>query len=218
MGFFVLVFVVCVIIFMVFIFMGNADHERVQKEIAVNMYGGMPVVTSGLNDKPVIDVEKECARIEALIQAREAGHDDVHHQIEDGTYTGPWPERRSDGAWTSIFDDLRILSIAGINHRQGIVRYKGRNMAALVPEPGNEFDPNAIKIVHEGNIHVGYIPADSTDFVRSIVKLPAFAFGEIVESEDYSDEQPRAFFYGKVYLELKQKQPTSNGQLSKITV
>ena len=141
MGFFVFVFVVCVIIFMVFIFMGNADHEDVQKELANSMYGEPE------QDVPVIDVEKECARIEALIQAREAGHDDVHKQIEDGTYTGPWPERRSDGAWTSIFDDMRILSIAGINHRQGIVRYKGRNMAALVPEPTNEFDPDAIKVV-----------------------------------------------------------------------
>ena len=200
MGFFVLVFVVCVIIFMVFIFMGNADHERVQKEIAVNMYGGMPAVTSGLNDKPVIDVEKECARIEALIQASESGHDNVHQQIEDGTYTGPLPERRSDGAWTSIFDDLRILSIAGINHRSNIVRYKGRNMIALVPEPTNEFDPDAIKVVAEDGHHLGYIRRDQTQMVRSWArdKFPFYCVGMIMEHEDEVDGH--RFFTGYLYI------------------
>ena len=200
MGFFVLVFVVCVIIFMVFIFMGNADHERVQKEIAVNMYGGMPAVTSGLNDKPVIDVEKECARIEALIQASESGHDNVHQQIEDGTYTGPLPERRSDGAWTSIFDDLRILSIAGINHRSNIVRYKGRNMIALVPEPTNKFDPDAIKVVAEDGHHLGYIRRDQTQMVRSWArdKFPFYCVGMIMEHEDEVDGH--RFFTGYLYI------------------
>ena len=200
MGFFVLVFVVCVIIFMVFIFMGNADHERVQKEIAVNMYGGMPAVTSGLNDKPVIDVEKECARIEALIQASESGHDNVHQQIEDGTYTGPLPERRSDGAWTSIFDDLRILSIAGINHRSNIVRYKGRNMVALVPEPTNKFDPDAIKVVAEDGHHLGYIRRDQTQMVRSWArdKFPFYCVGMIMEHEDEVDGH--RFFTGYLYI------------------
>ena len=208
MGFFVLVFVVCVIIFMVFIFMGNADHERVQKEIAVNMYGGMPAVTSGLNDKPVIDVEKECARIEALIQASESGHDNVHQQIEDGTYTGPLPERRSDGAWTSIFDDLRILSIAGINHRSNIVRYKGRNMIALVPEPTNKFDPDAIKVVAEDGHHLGYIRRDQTQMVRSWArdKFPFYCVGMILDHEDEVDGH--RFFTGYLYIKTK----TAEGQ------
>ena len=104
-----LVIIVGGLILVVFMVDANRSHEDVQKELANSMYGEPE------QDVPVLDVEKECARIEALIQASESGHDDVHQQIEDGTYTGPWPERRSDGAWTSIFDDLRILSIAGIN-------------------------------------------------------------------------------------------------------
>ena len=188
------------LILLVFMVDSNRSHEDVQKEIAVNMYGGMPAVTSGLNDKPVIDVEKECARIEALIQAREAGHDDVHQQIEDGTYTGPWPERRSDGAWTSIFDDMRILSIAGINHRQGIVRYKGRNMAALVPEPSNEFDPNAIKVVAEDGHHLGYIHRDQTDMVRSWAHnhFPHYCVAMVLEHDDEDDGH--RFFTGSLYI------------------
>ena len=180
--------------------MGNADHEKVQKEIAVNMYGGMPAVTSGLNDDSIIDAEKECARIEALIQASESGHDDVHQQIEDGTYKGPWPERRSDGAWASIFDDMRILSIAGINHRQGIVRYKGRNMAALVPEPSNEFDPNAIKVVAEDGHHLGYIHRDQTDMVRSWAHnhFPHYCVAMVLEHDDEDDGH--RFYTGYIYL------------------
>ena len=188
------------LILLVFFLDSNRSHEDVQKEIAVNMYGGMPAVTSGLNDKPVIDVEKECARIEALIQASESGHDDVHQQIEDGTYTGPWPERRSDGAWTSIFDDLRILSIAGINHRQGIVRYKGRNMAALVPEPSNEFDPNAIKVVAEDGHHLGYIHRDQTDMVRSWAHnhFPHYCVAMVLEHDDEDDGH--RFYTGYIYF------------------
>ena len=195
-----LVIIVGGLILLVFMVDSNRSHEDVQKEIAVNMYGGMPAVTSGLNDKPVIDVEKECARIEALIQASESGHDDVHQQIEDGTYTGPWPERRSDGAWTSIFDDMRILSIAGINHRQGIVRYKGRNMAALVPEPSNEFDPNAIKVVAEDGHHLGYIHRDQTDMVRSWAHnhFPHYCVAMVLEHDDEDDGH--RFYTGYIYF------------------
>ena len=195
-----LVIIVGGLILLVFMVDSNRSHEDVQKEIAVNMYGGMPAVTSGLNDEPVIDVEKECARIEALIQASESGHDDVHQQIEDGTYTGPWPERRSDGAWTSIFDDMRILSIAGINHRQGIVRYKGRNMAALVPEPSNEFDPNAIKVVAEDGHHLGYIHRDQTDMVRSWAHdhFPHYCVAMVLEHDDEDDGH--RFYTGYIYF------------------
>lgn len=197
---FLFVFIVGGLILLVFMVDSNRSHEDVQKEIAVNMYGGMPAVTSGLNDKPVIDVEKECARIEALIQASESGHDDVHQQIEDGSYTGPWPERRSDGAWTSIFDDLRILSIAGINHRQGIVRYKGRNMAALVPDPSNEFDPNAIKVVAEDGHHLGYIHRDQTDMVRSWAhnQFPHYCVAMVLEHDD--EEDGHRFYTGYIYF------------------
>ena len=200
---FLFVFIVGGLILLVFFLDSNRSHEDVQKEIAVNMYGGMPAVTSGLNDKPVIDVEKECARIEAMIQAGEADHDDVHKQIEEGTYTGPLPERRSDGAWTSIFDDLRILSIAGINHRSNIVRYKGRNMIALVPEPTNKFDPDAIKVVAEDGHHLGYIRRDQTQMVRSWArdKFPFYCVGMIMEHDDEDDGH--RFFTGYLYIKTK---------------
>ena len=182
------------LIVLVFFLDSNRSHEDVQKGIANSMYGEPEQYV------PVLDVEKECARIEAMIQAREAGHDDVHKQIEEGTYTGPLPERRSDGAWTSIFDDLRILSIAGINHRSNIVRYKGRNMIALVPEPTNEFDPDAIKVVAEDGHHLGYIQRDQTQMVRSWArdKFPFYCVGMILEHDD--EEDGHRFFTGYLYI------------------
>ena len=193
MGFFIFMLVVLVIVFLVLIFRQQSNYEEVQRNVAISMYGEPE------QDKPVIDVEKECARIEALIQASESGHNDVHQKIEDGIYTGPWPERRSDGAWTSIFDDMRILSIAGINHRQGIVRYKGRNMAALVPEPSNEFDPNAIKVLAEDGHHLGYIHRDQTDIVRSWAHnhFPHYCVAMVLE---HDDDDGHKFYTGYLYI------------------
>lgn len=191
---FLFVFIVGGLILLVFFLDSNRSHEDVQKEIVNSMHGEPE------QDVPVIDVENECARIEALIQASESGHDDVHQRIEDGTYTGSWPERRSDGAWTSIFDDMRILSIAGINHRQGIVKYKGRNMAALIPEPSNEFDPNAIKVVAEDGHHLGYIHRDQTDMVRSWAhnQFPHYCVAMVLEHDD--EEDRHRFFTGYLYI------------------
>lgn len=201
MGFLIFVLIVGVVVFLVAIFKKQSTYEEVQRNITISMYGGAPVVE---NDEPDIaaQLEKECARIEALIQAAEAGHDDVHQQIEDGTYTGPWPERRSDGAWTSIFDDLRILSIAGINHRQAISHYKGRNTVALVPEPKNEFDPNAIKVVAEDGHHLGYIRRDQTNMVRSWAhdKFPHYCICMIQEHDDEDDGH--RFYTGYLYILL----------------
>lgn len=187
------------VVFLVSLFRKDSTYEETQRNVAVSMYGGAPVVE---HDEPDISaqLEKECARIEALIQAAEAGHDDVHQQIEDGTYKGPWPERRSDGAWTSIFDDLRILSIAGINHRQAISHYKGRNTVALVPEPKNEFDPNAIKVIAEDGHHLGYIHRDQTDMVRSWAhnKFPHYCICMIQEHDDEDDGH--RFYTGYLYF------------------
>ena len=140
------------------------------------------------------------AKIEAATQAKESGHDDVYQAIMANTYDGALPERRADGGWTSIFDDLRILSIAGINHRQNIVRYKGRNTVALVPEPSNEFDPDAIKVIAEDGHHLGYIHRDQTDMVRSWTrdKFPFYCVAMITEHDDELDEHH--FYTGYLYV------------------
>ena len=140
------------------------------------------------------------ALTEAATQAKECGRDDEYQAIMANKYDGPLPERRGDGGWTSIFDDLRILSIAGINHRQGIIRYTGRNTVALVPEPQNEFDANAIKVVAEDGHLLGYIRRDQTEMVRSWARdqFPMYCVCRIEEKED--DDDGHKFFVGYLYI------------------
>ena len=196
MIYFVVIFVAAVLVW--YIWRDGDEETDTQRELAEKMFG------SSQSDEPAPDygrvLEEQCARIEAMIQADEVGRADVHQQINDGSYTGPLPERRNDGGWTSIFDELRILSVAGINHRQGIVRYTGRNTVALVPEPKNEFDPQAIKVVAEDGHHLGYIRRDQTDMVRSWAadRFPMDCTCRIEEHEDEYDGH--RFYTGFIYL------------------
>ena len=196
MIYFVVIFVAAVLVW--YIWRDGDEETDTQRELAEKMFG------SPQSDEPATDygrvLEEQCARIEALIQADEVGRADVHQQINDGTYQGPLPERRNDGGWTSIFDELRILSVAGINHREGIVRYTGRNTVALVPEPKNEFDPQAIKVVAEDGHHLGYIRRDQTDMVRSWARdeFPMYCTCRIEEHDDEYDGH--RFYTGFIYL------------------
>ena len=196
MIYFVVIFVAAVLVW--YIWRDGDEETDTQRELAEKMFG------SPRSDEPAPDygrvLEEQCARIEAMIQADEVGRADVHQQINDGTYTGPLPERRNDGGWTSIFDELRILSVAGINHRDGIVRYTGRNTVALVPEPKNEFDPQAIKVVAEDGHHLGYIRRDQTDMVRSWARdeFPMYCTCRIEQHED--DGDGHRFYTGFIYL------------------
>lgn len=182
--------------------MNAESHEQVQAELAAKMYGDQSADDS-------FDLASETERMrrlaEAMIQAKAAGHDDDYEAIMSGTYSGPLPEPRDDGGYLSIYDDLRILKIAGINYRQGIIRYTGRVMAALVPEPQNEFDPNAIKIVAEDRHHLGYISTNQTDFVRSLTgeSFPYRCECHIYQAEDEDDWHK--FFYGFVYIKRKER-------------
>lgn len=137
---------------------------------------------------------------EALFQADIVGNATIRGAILSGAYKGPWPEPRDDGGWLSVFDNLRILKIAGINHRKNIASYVGRLEVALVPEPDNEFDPNAIKIVAEDRHHLGYIPSDQTDLVRSLTanEFPYRCTAIIEACEDEDDGHK--FFVGFVYI------------------
>ena len=148
----------------------------------------------------LIDLETETKRIQAFIQAGIVGDTLTADSLSSGTYTGPLPEPRSDGGWLSIYDNLRILKIAGINHRQGISRYVGRVECALVPEPENEYDPDAIKVVAEDRHHLGYIQSGQTDLVCSLTanEFPYRCTAFIEECEDEYDGHK--FFIGFVYI------------------
>ena len=158
--------------------------------------------TASQEDSEPIDMfeetQKLVIRIQTIIQAEIVGDQKTIDAIKSETYYGPWPERRGDGGWLSIYDDLRILSIAGINHCKGISQYVGRLEVALVPEPDNEFDHDAIKVVAEDRQHLGYIPSNHTDFVRSLAK-DTFPYRCTAFIEQHEDEYDgHKFFTGFV--------------------
>ena len=176
----------------VFIFISDKPSDKSQLGAA------------GLNgnnvDAMLFNLQNDTRHIEAYIQAGIVGDTLTADAIKRNDYHGPLPERRDDGGWLSIYDNLRILKIAGINHRQGISRYVGRVECALVPEPDNEYDPDAIKIVAEDRHHLGYIPSGQTDFVCSMTanEFPYRCTAFIEEHQDEDDGHK--FFTGYVYI------------------
>ena len=188
--------VIGVVVVIMIASLNKSSHEETQKQLADKLYGQK---TRGVSDL-LADLETETRRAQAFIQAGLVGDKIGADAINDGRYTGPLPERRADGGWLSIYDNLRILKIAGINYRSGISRYVGRVECALVPEPQNEYDPDAIKIVAEDRHHLGYIPSGQTDFVRSLTanEFPYRCTAFIEEHEDEDDGHK--FFVGFVYI------------------
>lgn len=62
--------------------------------------------------------------------------------------------------------------VAGVKFRPGAVEHmatldQGAEFA-LQPEPTNQYDPNAVKILH-GDRHVGYVPRDLSEEVSQLV-------------------------------------------------
>jgi hypothetical protein len=59
--------------------------------------------------------------------------------------------------------------LAGVNHRQGALRRLPKTTrAALVREPQNSHDPNAIAVYVKGR-HVGYVPRDDAQWISSVM-------------------------------------------------
>ena len=189
--------IVTIIVFVIILYVSHKSesHEVVQKELAAKYVSDDEVLTNAVGF---------LVKSEALRQADIMGDDKTHSAILENTYKGPWPERRGGDGWLSIYDDLRILNVAGMSFRHGMSRYKGFIDAALVPEPKNEFDPNAIKVVAIDGHHLGYIPADQTDFVRSLTgeSFPYRCKCEVIEGYNDDDENT---YHGFVYIRRKDK-------------
>ena len=119
---------------------------------------------------------KEIARMNTLIfvnevkhQAALVGDQATIDAVDSDTYDGPIPYEKH-GRFTSIYPDrLMILSIAGINYRGNLSAYVGDFKGVLVPEPKNDYDPKAIKVVCEDGRHLGYVPELETDNVRNLI-------------------------------------------------
>lgn len=155
-----------------------------------------------LLNQSAIDKARRLTSLAVLMrQSQFVGDDETYKAVNNMKYNGELPEKQDNGSWTSLYPQLLALPIAGINYRSGIKNCLGLAKARLLADPKNEFDPNAIKVVHESGTHVGFIPADRTDDVRDL--LPCYAMCEIEEREDDIDHHH--YFRGWLYINT---QPT----------
>ena len=171
------------------------------------------ILTSGAPEEPANEKSEEEVIAEArhLIQltkakeqAEAAGDEKTVQQVLDMTYDGPIPLEKPDGTYTSIYSTIESYDIAGINFRPGIDKYVGDFMGYLDPEPTNKYDPKAIAIYHQYGHHLGYIPAVSTDELRShFDKFPVRCWRSIERRIDTTENRP--FFIGEIFIELPPK-------------
>lgn len=152
-----------------------------------------------VKEDPLVVAQLMIRRTEAYIQASIVHDDATKAALDAGTYDGPLPERRGDGGWLSIYDGMRIFSIAGINHRQQVDRYTGRNTVAVVPEPKNEFDPNALKVIAEDGHHLGYVSRDHQEMVRSWSHERWPYYCEAIIRDAHEDDGT-TFYVGYLYI------------------
>ena len=150
------------------------------------------------------------AMTEMLNQAKAVGDDFTVESIQRNIYHGELPTE-SQGQWSSMYDNLMIVKIAGINYRGNLSAYVGKFKGVLKPEPKNDYDPNAIMIKCEDGKHLGYVPEDETEDVRAFIGADGVDFspyrieGEIEECEDFDDDNERKFFVGRVYVVRKKE-------------
>lgn len=160
--------------------------------------------------------ELERARLLLLLmevrrQAEAVGDIDTINATDNMTYNGPVPERRDDGAFLSMYDNLRIFKIAGMKYRGNLSPYLGSFKGMIIPEPSNEYDKFAIMVKCEDGKHIGYIREDQTQTVRWLVGAeqslgeetptefnPYRISGYIEEKTDEMDEHK--YYDGWVYI------------------
>ena len=148
-------------------------------------------------------LRRERQKLEIIRQANIVGDQVTVDAVLADCYDGPLPQLWSNEiAYNSIYPDrLLIVNIAGINYRSGIRTYVGEFNGVLVPDPKNDYDPEAIKIKAEDGHHLGFVPEYMTYDVRQLIGHPDITdtkwkhrvTGYIDEHEDYSGRKRRYF-------------------------
>lgn len=168
------------------------------------------------NEEILAKARRLTALAEVMKQAKMMGDTATYDAAMKLTYDGNLPEEREDGAWTSIYEDLRIFKIAGMKYRGNLSAYVGNFRGTLVPEPKNEYDPFAIMVKVEDGKHIGYIKEEQTGIVRWMVGAeqplgeneptkfkPYRVTGWIEEKED---GEGKKVYEGCVYVRKKKEE------------
>lgn len=147
---------------------------------------------------------------EAMRQADEVWDMETYFAISEGTYTGPLPEHIVGGHWTDLYPNIYRTKIAGINFSNEAKSYAGQFVnVILCPDPKNQYDPNAIKVVTVEYAPIGYIPADETASVREWVgnKFPYSCRARVDEHYEYDSDTDKDTTYlnGRLCIPKPQK-------------
>ena len=95
---------------------------------------------------------------------------------DKGYHVSVWPKDNCVGVNIEF-------TIAGMKYIEDIDNYLGEHVGTLDPEPTNEYDPNAIKVLAEDCHHVGYVPKNITSEIRKSATLPCTCYFYIGEKE-----------------------------------
>ena len=179
----------CAILIVLFLIYDHKKGKRMKEE---------NVLKEIEEEKLQYEIKRELRLGEALHQAELAGEQGIVERIKNGTYSGTLPEL--DGwFYKSIFDNLLIIPIAGMGYRGNLSAYEGDFKGVLVPEPKNEYDPNAIMVKCEDGRHLGYIPEHRTADVRKLIGEDFTRHRITGEIINMSDDDER-IFKGIVYI------------------
>ena len=201
MAFFIFIAIVCVCAFIAYDLTKKREREEFFEELERKKNEERDALA---NAKRLIGL------MEVKRQAELVGRQDVVDAVLNGTYDGKLPEELGYGTPVSMFDGLEVMKIAGINYRGNLKAYVGDFKGVLIPEPKNEYDPNAIMVKCEDGKHLGYVPEDLTSKVRDAIGKDFERWkvtGKISECEDVDDldesGKPRKFFSGYIYFAYK---------------
>ena len=136
---------------------------------------------------------------EVLRQSKLVGDTETYEKAVDMTYDGRMPEKVG-GYYTSLYDNLLIMPIAGINYRGNLKAYVGNFKGVLVPEPKNEYDENAIMVKCEDGHHLGYVPEEMTGTVRDMIGCDFKKHRITGDIQECEDDDGRNFFVGTIYV------------------
>ena len=149
---------------------------------------------------PLTDAQREVIR-----QAEEVFDWNTRQAVVNRKYTGPLPEQNF-GMWDNLYPNIYHTKIAGINYAKKIKDLAGQYFDCyVIADPTNKYDHNAIKIVHTDGRHLGFIPADETEYVREFLddQLPHYTCRAYIgEDEEYNDrtERYRTYLYGYINI------------------
>lgn len=158
-------------------------------------------------DGELIQNTEKLLQVMEMTQQAKANNDVLtERQCLSMKYEGPLPTKNPDGTYSNMYKDVLMVNIAGCNYRDKEIlsTHCGQFSGSLIPEPGNEYDPNAIKVVHSDGTLLGYVPSVKIEEVRAFISMAfPYTVKGFIESEDNNNDEGESeeYFWGQIRIE-----------------